>query len=98
MELLKVSNKTWRKYQRLVRGNKDISKDLCTKKLTRNYMLGNVSDIDGKIKVYYGNLIIGINKEDMRVISLDNNRDSKPFSRIDKVKKEELNTLLGIIE
>lgn len=97
MELLKVSNKIWSRYRFLVNGNKEETLENCIKKLTRNYILSNKTyKNNGLVKCYYGNLTMMIDENTMTVLNIDNIRHSKPMSKIDSKKKEQLNLLLGI--
>lgn len=96
IKLFKLSNKAYRQYCKVTKGNSDISYDLARRKLTRNILLSLKTDIDKNKKLYiYGYLHIFVRKNKIVWVKNIKSLKSDWFYK-DKKEYERLNEILGI--
>ena len=100
IKLLNISDRIFKKYERSVRGNKDIDVDIARRKLTRNFILGKQVYQDYNYKYItrrYGKLYIQVNIQAMEIIDIQNRRNNRAMNGyINPREKKDLNKLLGL--
>ena len=88
INLLKVSKKSQRQYREDVSNNENDDYMTIRKKLTRNFLLGEVyNETDELIWKRWGNLFICVDKKENKVINVFNDRIHRyDYTTNDKVK------------
>lgn len=97
MNLLKVNKLAQRQYKEDVKNNADEEYMTIRKKLTRNFILGEVyNENEDFIWVRYGNMFISVNKKDEKIVNVANDRIHKYEFNINMEYKKILDYQLGL--
>jgi hypothetical protein len=105
LKILELTDKAYEAYKSFVRHNDDITRELASKKITRNVMLAKEieprSEFEKQIgnRVYeYGNLEIVTRRD--KVVHIWNNKGVNAYTgwELDAVKKVDLSRELSIID
>lgn len=96
MKLYDITTEVYNTYKNTVKGNKNISYDMCRRKLTRNILLSKIiGNKHGKILYRYGQLEILVrNRLVVWIHNVNSGRHIGFYKDMDKYNK--LNKILGI--